>query len=306
MRTHALTLKHLRYFAAVARHGHFGRAAEACAISQPALSLQIKQMEALVGVALIERDTRNVRLTQLGRTVAARAEEVLRAVDDLGDVVRAASGEVSGVLRLGVIPTVAPYLLPAAMSHLARAYPKLEVLPRETVTASLVEGLLGGDLDAALVALPLGEAALIEHPLLSEEFLLVRARSEAGRPVPDAAALREMRLLLLEEGHCFRDQALSFCDLGAARARDIMEGSSLTTLVQLVGSGVGVTLIPQMAAPIETRLADVEIVRFEPPAPRRSIGMVWRRTSPLDAQLRRVAATIHAAATPLIGAPMGK
>jgi LysR family hydrogen peroxide-inducible transcriptional activator len=205
-----------------------------------------------------------------------------------------------------VIPTVAPYLLPAAMSHLARAYPKLEVLPRETVTASLVEGLLGGDLDAALVALPLGEAALIEHPLLSEEFLLVRARSEAGRPVPDAAALREMRLLLLEEGHCFRDQALSFCDLGAARARDIMEGSSLTTLVQLVGSGVGVTLIPQMAAPIETRLADVEIVRFEPPAPRRSIGMVWRRTSPLDAQLRRVAATIHAAATPLIGAPMGK
>ena len=290
-----VTLKQLRYFEALARQGHFGRAAETCAITQPALSMQIRELEAELGAALFERGARAVRLTGLGVEFAERARDILRAVDELAELARAARDQLSGRLRLGVIPTIAPYLLPAIAAGLARDFPGLELHLRETVTPRLIRELGEGRLDAAVVALPVSEPALHEVALFAEEFVLVRPEADAGKPVPDRARLREMRLLLLEEGHCFRDQALSFCDIRSAHPREVMDGSSLATLVQMVGAGIGVTLIPEMAVPVETRSARVSISRFGAPRPSRTIGMVWRRTSPLARQLAQVAEVVRSA-----------
>lgn len=291
-----LTMKHLRYFDSLARHGHFGRAAEACAISQPALSLQMKELEDILGTPLIERGTRQISLTPLGESFAARASDILRAVDELAQLGQAAKGALSGQLRIGIIPTVAPYLLPGIVQTLAIRYPDLDLRPREAVTRRLIDDLNVGRLDVAVVALPVSEPGLAEVPLFAEEFLLVRPRKDAGKPVPSSDMLREMRLLLLEEGHCFRDQALSFCKLSPTVARDMMEGSSLSTLVQMVGAGIGVTLIPQMAVAIEAGSAAVTVARLAAPRPSRMIGMVWRKTSPLTAQLAEAAAAVRAAA----------
>ncbi len=286
----ALTMKHLRYFEALAEHLHFGRAAEACAISQPALSLQIKELEALLGAPLVERGPRQLRLTRLGEAFVTRVRDILRGVDELGALARAAAWPMTGQLRLGVIPTVAPYLLPALVKALGAHAPGLELRPREAVTQRLVAALLDGRLDCAIVALPVSEPELHEEPLLSEEFALVRPLADADRPVPSPEALPQMRLLLLEEGHCFRDQALSFCRMGGRkRPLDVMEGSSLSTLVQMVGAGIGVTLIPEMAVRVETRSAPVSVARMPPPQPSRSIGMVWRRRNPLADQFAQLA-----------------
>ncbi|THD82135.1 hydrogen peroxide-inducible genes activator [Aliigemmobacter aestuarii] len=292
-----LTLKQLRYFDALARQGHFGRAAEVCAISQPALSMQIKEMEATLGTDLVERGARQVRLTAFGEEVLARAREILRAVDELQDLARATRGGLSGRLRIGVIPTVGPYLLPRLIADLTRRFPELDLQLRETVTHRLIRELAEGRLDTAIVALPVSEPALAEVALFSEEFVLVRPAEDAGKPVPNPEALREMRLLLLEEGHCFRDQALSFCNLETRRPRELLDGSSLSTLVQMVGAGIGVTLIPEMAVAVETGSAPVSIAHFDKPAPSRTIGMVWRRSSPLARQLQQVAEVVRAVAT---------
>lgn len=288
-------MRHLRYFDALARHGHFGRAAEDCAISQPALSLQIKELEDLLGATLVERGARQIRLTPLGEDFAQRVREILRSVDELGDLARASVGPLAGRLRIGVIPTVAPYLLPRVIKALAARYPDLDLRPRETVTQVLIDDLLNGRLDTAIVALPVSEPALTEQPLFDEEFILVRPPEDAGKPVPNPETLREMRLLLLEEGHCFRDQALSFCMLSPSAPRDLMEGSSLSTLVQMVGAGIGVTLIPEMAVAVETRSAQVSVARLPQPRPLRTIGMVWRKTSPLAGQLAQVAEIVRQA-----------
>ncbi len=292
----AITLKHLRYFHALAQTRHFAQAAEACAISQPALSLQIKQLEELAGAPLVERTTRSVHLTSLGEQIARQAEAVLRLVADISETVRAAKAELAGPFRLGVIPTIAPYLLPDALARIGERFPELDVVVRETKTASIVEELQAGSLDAAIVALPITEAALHHDVLFSERFVLVRPSAHAGRPVPNVAALQKMKLLLLQDGHCFRDQALEFCKLDGASRTNILEGNSLTTLVQLVSSGVGVTLIPQMAARIEAKAADVDIVAFDAPEPTRTIGMVWRKTSPLGPHLATLSAVVREAA----------
>lgn len=288
-----LTLKHLRYFDALARHAHFGRAADACGISQPALSVQIKELEAMLGSPLVERGSRNIRLTSLGTAFLDRARRILVQVGELDDLVRSAMGPLAGQLRLGIIPTVAPYLLPQVMAALSVQMPSLELYPRESVTKSLITDLLDSRLDAAIVALPISEPALQEFALFKEDFVLVRPRSEADKPVPSPEKLQDMRLLLLEEGHCFRDQALSFCEVSTAKPRYLMEGSSLSTLVQMVGAGMGVTLIPEMALPLETRQAQVSIARFPPPRPARSIGMVWRKTNPLAEKLMEVGAIVR-------------
>jgi LysR family hydrogen peroxide-inducible transcriptional activator len=299
------TLKHLRYFDALARHGHFGRAAEACRVSQPALSVQMRELEALLGARLVERGARRIRLTALGEAFVPRVRDILRQVDDLADLARAAQGPLIGVLRVGVIPTVAPYLLPRLIGVLGRAFPALDIRPREAVTQKLLADLREGRLDAAILALPLSEPALAEATLLEEEFVLVRPPADAARPVPSADRLRSMRLLLLEEGHCFRDQAISFCQLTPGAPRDLMEGSSLATLVQMVGAGIGVTLIPEMAVPIETRSAAVAVARLAPPRPTRRIGMVWRRANPLAPQLARVAEVLRPADWPEPTDPTG-
>jgi LysR family transcriptional regulator, hydrogen peroxide-inducible genes activator len=279
-----LTMKHLRYFDALAQHGHFGRAAEACAISQPALSLQIKELEAILGTSLVERGARQIRLTAIGEAFVARARDILRSVDELANLARASEGPLTGRLRIGVIPTVAPYLLPRVIRNLSVRFPTLDLRPREAVTHKLVNDLREGRLDVAIVALPVSEPSLAETPLFSEEFVLVRPATDADRPIPNGETLREMRLLLLEEGHCFRDQALSFCKMSPGVPRELMDSSSLATLVQMVGAGIGVTLIPQMAVDIETRSAPVSVARLAEPRPTRTIGLVWRKTNPLGNQ----------------------
>ena len=291
-----LTLKQLRYFEALARHGRFRLAADACAISQPALSMQIKELEEELGNDLFERSAREVKLTAFGQMFASRAHDILRAVDELGDLARASRDPFLARLRIGIIPTVAPYLLPAIINDLNATFDGIQIDVRETQTAKLVQELSRGDLDLAIVALPVSEPSLAELKLFDEEFLLVRRLEDEGRPVPDRDMLREMRLLLLEEGHCFREQALSFCRIGQARPREIMEGSSLSTLVQMVGAGIGVTLIPEMAVPIETRSAQVSIARFQSPRPSRTIGMIWRNSTPLVRQLMEIGEVIRKSA----------
>ncbi len=287
-----ITMKHLRYFDALARARHFGRAAEASSISQPALSLQIKELEDILGATLVERGPRQIRLTTLGEDFALRAREVLRSVDELASLARASTGPLAGRLRLGIIPTVAPYFLPRLIRHLAERYPDLDLRPREAVTPKLVRDLTEGRLDLALVALPVSEPSLAEHPLFDEDFLLVRPQAMQGHPVPTVDALRQMPLLLLEEGHCFRDQAISFCKLPPALSGEIMEGSSLSTLVQMVGAGIGVTLIPAMAARIETLSAAVALDRLPDPRPGRTLGLVWRRSNPLADRFGLMAAQL--------------
>ncbi|WP_306151042.1 hydrogen peroxide-inducible genes activator [Roseovarius sp. MMSF_3281] len=290
------SLRQLRYFAALARHGHFGRAAEASAISQPALSVQIRDLEAAIGQVLFERGARQVRLTRFGEEFAGRVKDILRSVDELSEMARVARTGLSGSLRLGVIPTIAPYLLPRVIGRLNDAYADLDLHVRESITPRLLDELGEGRLDAAIVALPVSEPSLLEVPLFEESLLLVRPEAERDAPVPSPEALHEMRLLLLEEGHCFRDQALSFCHLGQGRGREGLDGSSLSTLVQMVGAGLGVTLIPEMAVPVETRSANVSLARFDDPQPGRTIGMVWRKSSPLSEDLLRLSEVVGAAA----------
>lgn len=288
-----VTLKQFRYFEALARHGHFGRAAEACSISQPALSMQIRELEESLGTELFERHARQIRLTSFGEEFAVRVREILRSVDELGDLARASRERLVGRLRIGVIPTIAPYLLPCIISELSRLNEGLEIQVRETLTSRLVEELAAGRIDTAIVALPVSEPSLTEVALFSETFVLVRPAADAEKPVPDREGLREMRLLLLEEGHCFRDQALSFCNLHTARPRELLDGSALSTLVQMVGAGIGVTLIPEMAVPVETGSAAVSVARFRDPQPSRTIGMIWRKSSPLTRQLHQIAGAVR-------------
>jgi len=297
----AITLKQLRYVDALATHRHFGRAAEACAVSQPALSMQIREIEAALGVDLFERRARLVQPTGFGEDFIARIRDILRSVDELEYLALAARQGFLGRLRLGVIPTVAPYLLPSILGGLANAYAGLDVQVRETVTPRLVEGLETGQLDMAIVALPLSEPGFDQFVLFEEAFVLVRPASDAGKPVPAPRALLDMKLLLLEEGHCFRDQALAFCSLDARTPlpRKSLDGSSLSTLVQMVGAGIGVTLIPELAVQVETRSAPVSLARFASPQPSRTIGVVWRKANPMAAQLAEIAGVVRGAAAKL-------
>jgi len=288
-----LTLRQLRYFAALAEHGHFGRAADVCAISQPALSVQIKELEESFGAPLLERTTRRVRLTSFGEDVLVRVREILRSVDELGDMARAAQSGLTGRLRLGVIPTIAPYLLPALLREVKTTFPEMSLMVRETMTANLLAELHAGRIDTAIVALPVSEPAFTEEPLWSEAFVLVRPDTEAAAPVPAPDTLERERLLLLEEGHCFRDQALSFCSLPSARPHEGLDGSSLSTLVQMVGAGLGVTVIPEMAVPVDTPTAAVSVARFAGAQPARTIGMIWRKSSPLATQLQELADVVR-------------
>ena len=205
----------------------------------------------------------------------------------------------AGRLRIGIIPTIAPYLLPTIIGNLTLQYPDLDLHIRETQTQKLVQEMGEGKLDAAIVALPISEPAFEEVSLFVEEFVLVRPREDSGKPVPDSKTLSTMKLLLLEEGHCFRDQALAFCNLRSGLPREGLDGSSLSTLVQMVGSGIGVTLIPEMAVAIETRSALVGVSRFGKPKPSRNVGMIWRKTSPLARHLAEVSKVVREAAKTL-------
>ncbi len=294
-----LTLRQLRYFEALARHGHFGHAADDCAISQPALSMQIKELEESLETELFERGARQVRLTNFGEEFALRVRDILRSVDELGDLARASHDRLVGRLRIGVIPTIAPYLLPSIIGNLTRMHDGLDIHVRETLTSNLIQELAEGRIDTAIVALPVSEPSLTEVALFTEEFILVRPAEGGEKPAPNRETLRQVRLLLLEEGHCFRDQALSFCNFHSARTRESLDASSLTTLVQMVGAGIGVTLIPEMAVAVEARSASVSVARFKSPKPSRTIGMIWRKTSPLADQLLQISEVVRQSAVAL-------
>ncbi len=294
-----VSLRQLRYFDALARNNHFGRAAAACAISQPALSMQIKELEDCLGAVLVERGGRQMRLTKFGEEAAPRVREILRSVDELSDFARASQDRLAGRMRIGMIPTVAPYILPAVIANLARLHPELEIHVREALTSKLIQELGEGRLDTAIVALPVSEPSLTEVALFAENFLLVRPGEDEDAPVPSSEMLREMRLLLLEEGHCFRDQALSFCKMQTTLPREVLDANSLSTLVQMVSAGLGVTLIPEMAVALESRSASVSVARFKEPQPSRTIGMIWRKKSPLAEQILQVSEVVCSSAEAL-------
>ena len=278
-----VTLKQLRYFSAVARHRHFGRAAEECHVSQPALSLQIQELEGYLGCQLVERRRGAIALTETGHEIAERAKRILLEASDLVDHARHRPNLLSGDLDLGVIPSIAPYLLPATLPMLQRRYPGLGLRLRETQTATLLDELADGRLDVALLSLPIDRAGLETLPLFDDPFLLVVPSASPGNKAPftPQAALSGENLLLLEEGHCLRDQALSFCGTTRIESRRQYGASSLSTIMQMVANGFGTTLMPAMALPIELR-ADmpVRLFRFVEPQPSRSIGLAWRRSSP--------------------------
>jgi LysR family transcriptional regulator, hydrogen peroxide-inducible genes activator len=285
-----ITLRQLRYLAALARHGHFGRAAEACAVTQPALSMQIRDLERTLGVAVVERRPGEVMLTDVGREIARRAEDVLSASRDLVDFARHRSGLLTGRLTLGVIPSLAPYLLPRILPVLQARFPELRLELRETQTRQLIEDIKSGALDAAMLALPLGEPDIDTLFLFEDLFLLAVPANDPRKQSARVAArdIDQSRLILLEDGHCLRDQALAFCAT-AACSRSAGAGgtafgaSSLTTVMQMVAGGYGVTLIPQIAADVERRDERVKFLRLENPQPGRSIGLAFRRTSPRKA-----------------------
>jgi LysR family transcriptional regulator, hydrogen peroxide-inducible genes activator len=256
-------------------------------------------LEQSLGASLFERSARQVYLTNFGKEFFLRARDILRSAEALGDLARASRDRLVGPLRIGVIPTVAPYLLPTIIGNLTRRYDGLDIHVRETLTHKLIQDLADGRLDTAIVALPVSEPSLTEVALFTEEFLLIRPGEDEGKPAPDRETLREMKLLLLEEGHCFRDQALAFCNIRSVLTRELLDGSSLSTLVQMVGAGIGVTLIPEMALAMETRSASVSVVRFESARPSRTIGMIWRKTSPLVTQLLQICEVVRDSAETL-------
>lgn len=282
-----ITLKQLRYFAALARHRHFGRAAEECHVSQPALSLQIQELEAVLGCQLVERRRNAMSLTETGAEVAERARRILLEANDLVDHARRRPGLLGGRLDLGVIPSIAPYLLPAALPLLQKRHPDLDLSLRETQTATLLDEVLGGQLDVALLSLPVEQAGLETLALFDDPFLLAMPASAGLAP---SQALAGETLLLLEEGHCLREQALSLCRLPQGGGRRQYGASSLSTIMQMVANGFGSTLLPTMALPVELRRGmPVKLYRFREPAPSRSIGLVWRRTSPRKADFEALA-----------------
>lgn len=287
--TDAITLRQLRYLVAIADTLHFGRAATACHVSQPSLSAQLQQLEDAMGVQLVERTQRRVLLTQAGLEATARARRILGEVSDLAASARSAASPLGGELRLGAIATVAPYYLPRILPLLRRDHPDLKLYLREDLTGRLIEILRSGGLDALLLALPVEDPGFAGVPLFDEPFLVALP---AGHPLTARTALSErdlagLPLLLLEEGHCFRDQALAVCASSRPAERNGFAATSLNTLGEMVAGRLGITLLPALAAARAPE--EVETRPFSDPQPTRRIGLVWRKGSPRDAELRLLA-----------------
>lgn len=297
-----VTLKQLRYFDALARELHFGRAADACAVTQPALSMQIQELEQNLGLALLERTRSGVRLTRQGAEIAERAAKVLGDVRDLIEYARHGEEVLSGGLRLGVIPSVAPYLLPPLLPLVREAYPDLQIHLRETQTQTLLQELGDGKLDAAILALPVRGSDLETRELFTDRFILAlpadRKFDKSVKATPDL--IEQERLLLLEEGHCLRDQALTYCELQQVRAINTFGASSLATIVEMVAAGYGITLLPELSLPVEMRGRDLQLMRFEEPEPMRKLGLIWRNTSPRQADFEALAMLAQKAGKTLI------
>jgi LysR family hydrogen peroxide-inducible transcriptional activator len=291
-----ITLRQLRYLSSLARHRHFGRAAEECAVTQPALSMQVRELEREIGAELVERRHGDIALTEIGAEVARRAEHILTSTRDLVDFARHRE-VLAGPLKLGIIPTLAPYILPRVLPHLQAHYPMLRLEVRETQTRLLIDELSSGGLDVVMLALPPEGADVETLPLFNDAFLLA---VPADDPLPARGRVSigdvdQRRLILLEEGHCLRDQALAFC---ATRRGDQPAGlgaTSLSTVMQMVANGYGVTLVPEVAIDAKMQDPRVKLLRFRDPEPGRSVGLAWRRTSPRVKDFEALGAAMMAA-----------
>lgn len=277
-----ITLRQLRYFQALTRYHHFGRAADACAVTQPALSMQIRELEKELDVELVERRPGEAALTEIGVLVAKRGDEVLAAARDLVDFARHRGRLFKGQLKLGVIPTLAPYLLPKLLPLLQLRHPDLIVQLRETQTKILIEELVAGDLHAVMLAMPAPEADVEVIELFDDPFVLA---VPANDPRPETARVTardvdQRRLILLEEGHCLRDQALAFWSTSNSNLPLSLGAASLATIMQMVANDYGVTLLPQVAVDAEAHDERIKLLRFVAPEPSRTIGLAFRRTSP--------------------------
>jgi LysR family transcriptional regulator, hydrogen peroxide-inducible genes activator len=294
------SLSQLRAFAAVAEYLHFRDAAAAIGMSQPALSGAVSALEEALGVQLIERTTRKVLLSPAGERLAVRARAVLEAVGELMEEAEAVRAPFTGVLRLGVIPTVAPYLLPTVLRLVHERYPELDLQVHEEQTSSLLEGLAAGRLDLLLLAVPLGVPGVAELPLFDEDFVLVMERDHwlGGRVDIPREALRELPMLLLDEGHCLRDQALDICrEAGRTEGAPVTTSAAgLSTLVQLVAGGLGVTLLPRTAVPVETGRNDALATGyFAEPAPSRRVALAMRTGAARHEEFEELAAALREA-----------
>lgn len=299
MSIHLPTLKQLQYLVALKTHGHFGRAADACFVTQSTLSAGIKELETLIGVTLVERTRRVVRFTPLGTSVAEKAQRILRQAEDLTDMVRAAGKPLAGELRMGVIPTIAPFLLPALLPRLRAQWPDLKLFLREETSQAACDALHRGKLDCVLLALPYA-CGDVDAADLFDDRLMVAFPPGTADTLPDtvpASAIDESSLLLLEDGHCLKDHVLSACNRPELRAEASILGTSLHTLVQMVDNGLGMTLVPEMA--VEAGILDgtgIVARQLDAEHPTRRIALVWRRGSPRAKEFHLLANALKAAA----------
>lgn len=282
-----MNLQELRYLVAIADERHFGKAAASVFVSQPTLSTQLRKLERELGVQLIERNSRNVMLTPAGERVAEHARVVLRETETIREIARRTQDPESGSVRIGLFPTLGPYLLPHVVPAMRRRFPQLELLLVEEKTELVLEHLRAGSLDVGVLAMPVPDDGLASEPLFEEDFVLAVPRGHrlaeqaaANGGVVPVSVIATEAVLLLEEGHCLRDQALAVCHIVGASERNGFRATSLETLRQMVAAGVGVTLLPELAvAPPVPVSPDIELIRFAEPVPRRQIAMYWRRSS---------------------------
>ena len=294
----AISTKQLRYFHALSRLKHFGKAADYCAVTQPALSMQIKDLEHILGLSLVIRGKTKITLTPDGEEIAKRAEKILADIQDISDYAKTRGGILAGSFRLGIIPTIAPYILPRMLPALSNECPDLELKLKETTTPHLTDALLQGQLDAILVALPIPHAEFMTKELFDDPFFLVVHSETTNHSNDPTKLLDENNLLLLEEGHCLRDQAISLCEKVSPQSLSQFGATSLKTLLELVANKQGVTLVPKMAAKIEiSKESPLRLIPFSSPAPSRSIGLVWRKSSPRIKDFNALAKTILSAVT---------
>ncbi|CAM3022833.1 MULTISPECIES: hydrogen peroxide-inducible genes activator [Sphingomonas] len=297
--TYLPTLKQLQYLVALQDHGHFGRAADACFVTQSTLSAGLRELETLIGVTLVERTRRVVRFTPLGERIADKARRVLREADELGDMARAAGRPLSGEMRMSVIPTIAPFMLPHILPRLRRDYPDLKLFLREEPSGPACERLHNGRTDCVLLALPFACGEVTAEPLFDDRLFVAFPTDDEHTPpsaIP-ASAIDETRLLLLEDGHCLKDHALAACNRPELRAEATMLGTSLHTIVQMVDNGLGMTMLPEMA--LRSGILDNTHITARPldaENAMRKIALVWRRASPREKDFRLLAQVLAEAA----------
>jgi LysR family hydrogen peroxide-inducible transcriptional activator len=296
MTTYLPTIKQLQYLVALQEHGHFGKAAEACFVTQSTLSAGLRELESLIGVTLVERNRRVVRFTSLGERIADKARRVLHEAEELGDMVRAAGKPLSGDLRMSVIPTIAPFLLPRILPRLRRDWPDLKLYLREETSGAACESLSHGRADCVLLALPYACGDIASETLFEDRLFVAYPGNETPPEIVTPDTIDEKRLLLLEDGHCLKDHALSACNRPELRANAAMLGTSLHTLVQMVDNGLGVTMLPEMAIKADILVnTGINARPLVADHPSRSIALAWRKASPRGKEFRLLAGVLREA-----------